>query len=320
MQRRHFLALLGAGLSSSVISPVLGKPGTVPEFDQLDLRLAGDKAIARRALVLVPRHLDPHTKHPAVVLLHGYGQAAHELTAIHAWRDDYGAIRDAGRLRHPPLHRLYSSVRYLADQRIRELDRSLAREPFQGLVMICPVVPIPYFTHDAHRLFDDYTRWIHDTLLPAARARAPISDDPAHLGLAGHSMGGHVAIEVFVRRPELFGALTMIQPELQQRAGRRYARRIASRMQQLGPTPAQLLTSTRDPYRHEIHLMHRELAARGVSHEFRSCFGPHTSNWMREVGTLETLLWQDRALRRPHADQDNDAPKPDTDGTTQPVA
>lgn len=297
MQRRQFLALLGAGVSSSVISPVFAEGGIGADFEQIDLHLPGEDAPAHRALVLVPKHLDPAQQHPAVVLLHGYAQAAHELTAIHAWRDDYAALRNARRLRNPPVERLYQSVRYLDDRRIREINGSLEREPYRGLVMICPAVPIPYFCRDAGKLFDEYAAWIGDTLLPLARTRAPISADPARVGLAGHSMGGHFALEVFLRKPELFGSLSAIQPELQKNAGWRYARRIASRMQELGKKPLQVLTSTRDHYRHEVRVLHGELARRGVEHAFRAPFGPHASSWMREVGTLETLLWQDRVLR-----------------------
>jgi predicted esterase len=298
MQRRSFLALLGAGLSSSVLpTPAWGRPITASAgFDTLDLKLAGDASVARRALVLVPKSFDPAARHPAVVLLHGYGQASSETAAIHAWRDDYGALRNVFRLENPPIERMYNTVRYLDDRRIRELDQSLERQPYEGLVLICPVVPIPYFTHDAGHLLDEYASWIRDVLLPGARAHAPISDDPAQIGLAGHSMGGHVALEVFLRQPELFGALSAVQPELQRNAGARYAKRLANRMQQAGARPLQLLTSTRDPYRHEVRLLHEELARQSVTHTMRSCFGPHASSWMREIGTLETLLFQDHAL------------------------
>jgi len=40
----------------------------------------------------------------------------------------------------------------------------------------------------------------------------------------------------------------------------------------------------------------RALHERGITHDLAVLPGPHDQPWLRETGTLEMLLWQDRAL------------------------
>jgi enterochelin esterase-like enzyme len=300
LYRREFLALLGTSAAAS-LSPAraLAKPEKAP-FRQLDLHLPGYADLARRALVLVPGNLDPAQKHPAVVLLHGYGQALHgSRTATEAWRDDYGVARAYGRLDHPPLKRVFHHGHYLSDSRLAALDKQLQQQPFEGLVLICPVTPIPYFHKRSGPIFRNYARWVDKVLLPHVRTRAPVSDDPKRIGLAGVSMGGHVAMELFLRKPKLFGALSLIQAELTRGSAWHYSRRLESTLKRVGARPIQVVTSTRDHYRYANELFHRQLASRGVANSFQVDYGPHTSRWMVEAGSIETLLWQDRVLHAP---------------------
>lgn len=298
--RRELLALLGGTAVASLLpARALARPAKTA-FKQLDLHLPGYRDLARRALVLVPKNLDPAGKHPAVVLLHGYGQALHGSgPAVRAWRDDYGVVRAYRRLEKPPLRRVLHHAHYFSNARLSALDKQLHKTPFQGAVLICPVTPIPYFHKRSGPIFHNYARWVEKVLLPHVRRRAPVSDDPRQIGVSGVSMGGHVAIELFLRKPELFGALSMLQAELTRGSAWHYSRRLASTLKRVGTRPIQIVTSTRDHYRYTNELFHRELASRGVANAFQVDYGPHTSKWMLEVGSVETLLWQDRVLHVP---------------------
>jgi pimeloyl-ACP methyl ester carboxylesterase len=297
LPRRDLLGWLAAlSLGSRGAGARTAAPAPSPEpFRRLELS-AGSGAASRRAVVLVPEHLDPAGAHPLVVLLHGYAQAQKRERALAAWLREYGLALAYARLRHPPLRRLYRGVRFLSDRRSAELDAELSARPFAGLVVACPVTPVPYFEQRSAPLFDRYADWIVDALLPQVRSAAPVAAEAARTGIGGHSMGAQVALEVVVRHPERLGSVAAVQAAIEPRQARSYARRLAGALS--GGAPRLLIgTSTRDPYREANERLARSLAAQGVAVELRVPFGPHTTSWMREIGTLEALLFFDRTLR-----------------------
>lgn len=297
--RRGFLAATGAGVLSAWAPPLPAARPRSSELERIDLVVDGDRRIARRALVLAPKHLPKGTKLPLLVLLHGLGETGNELLGIHAWPDRYGLVEAYERLRHPPLTRTLSKQRYLTDAHLTELSRSLARRPFSGVVMVCPVTPNPHSLPPASRTLDRYADWLGDVLLPAVKKRAPVLGGARHTGLDGCSLGGYVGLEVFLRRPELFGTLGGVQAAISDSAARRYARRIAEAIRRVGARPIHVETSTGDPYRRANERLSTELGRLGVPSAFGELPGPHNQPFLREVGTLEMLLWHDRQLR-PH--------------------
>jgi hypothetical protein len=59
-----------------------------------------------------------------------------------------------------------------------------------------------------------------------------------------------------------------------------------------------LTTSQDDVYEGAIVHLSRALRAAGVDHDFADVPGPHDYPWNRGPGSIELLLWQDRALAR----------------------
>src|SRR5262249_9680396 len=53
-----------------------------------------------------------------------------------------------------------------------------------------------------------------DDLLPAVESRHPVSSDPAHRVLAGHSLGAGAALHVSARHPGQFGGVVAGSPAL----------------------------------------------------------------------------------------------------------
>ena len=102
LSRRSFLAAAAASVVAGSAPRALARTPESEELQQHDLRLDGDPKLARRALVLVPRHVPPAAKLPLLVLLHGLGETGNELLGIHAWGDRYGLVRCYERLRRPP--------------------------------------------------------------------------------------------------------------------------------------------------------------------------------------------------------------------------
>jgi enterochelin esterase-like enzyme len=291
-------AFAGAAAGLAVFGTSRGE-ATTPESSDLelrDLRLPGEARVARRALVLVPKHVAPGTRLPVLVLLHGKGEAGNELAGIHAWGDRYGLVRCYERLRRPPIERVLPKANYLTNERRAELNASLGERPFRGLILVCPVTPNPHELGDAPRVLDRYTAWLADTLLPAVREVAPVASGPHAVGLDGCSMGGYVALEVFLRRPELFGSLGTIQGAFGRASAELYARRLARALEARSPCPIHLASSSEDPFRDANELLAARLTRLGIPNVLRVPPGPHNQPWLREVGTLELLLWHDRVL------------------------
>ncbi|NLE86592.1 MAG: hypothetical protein GX607_09360 [Myxococcales bacterium] len=310
MKRRAFLSLptLSAGSLAAAALPAWPmtawadaaapkKPAdrfASEELEAHDLQVPGRASLARRALVLAPRHLKAGTRPRALVLLHGLGETGNEALGIRAWAELYGLISAYERLRRPPLERILPRARYATDERLEELNRSLAARPFEGLLLICPVTPNPYKPGPAARTLDAYTEWLFDSLLPTVRERVgPFSA----LGIDGCSLGGYAALEVFLRRPTAFATLGSVQGAFGEPRAERYATLLAEALEGKKPVPIHIETSSEDPYRKANELLARRLKDRGVEATLRVPPGPHNQPWLREIGTLEMLLWHDRHLR-----------------------
>ena len=297
LPRRYFLGLLAAGAASVVTRRGLASTTSPVGFQQVDLNLAGSDEVARRALMLVPENLDPGQRHPAVVLLHGYAHALQpERVAIKAWEDSFAVTRAYERLCTPPIEPLYRRVSYLSKRRQDELNQSLLSDPFRGLVLVCPYTPNPYFQRQSGPLFRLYAEWIEQELIPSVCHRGPVAVDPKRIGLTGVSMGGQVALEVFLRRPKSFRSFCGIQIAISRRQAWTYARRIRDTLRRVGPRPLEVITSSNDYYRTANESLHHALQHGNVPSRLLRPRGPHTPAWMREIGALEALLFHDRHL------------------------
>lgn len=293
VNRRAFLGSMAAGVS--IWHQHVPARAATPKSDTLepiDMTLEGDPRLARRALVLVPKELV--RPRALLVLLHGLGETGNELLGIHAWGERYGLVRAHERLHDPPISRDYPKLDYLEEARTRELNQSLERQPYRGAVFVCPVTPNPHRGNPA-TILERYASWLVDTLLPAVRQRVGAAAS-VRVGLDGCSLGGYVGLEVWLRRAEAFQSLGVVQPAIGQAGAVRYAARMAELISRVGPCPIHIETSSEDPYREPSRRLSEELAARGIPNQFRLSPGPHNQPWLREVGTLEMLLWHDRQL------------------------
>lgn len=295
LRRREFL---GGALAAVVASRAGTAPARTPESEDLqqhDLDLEGDPRLAKRALVLVPKHGPAAVPRPVLVLLHGLGETGNELLGIHAWGDRYGLVRGYERLRRPPLKRILPNRPFLPESRLGELNVSLRDRPFRGLVIACPVTPNPHRLGPAAQILDRYADWIEATLLPAVRRVANVADDVG-CGLDGCSLGGFVGLEVMLRKPGRFATFGAVQGAYSVPRAIQYARQLAELVQRVGPRPIHIESSSEDPFLKANQALSRELTRLGVPHELRVLPGPHNQPWLREVGTLEMLLWHDRQL------------------------
>lgn len=293
MRRRSFLA---GSASLAWAGAAAGATPSSEDLEQHDLVLDGKPKIAKRSLMLVPKGIAPGKKLPVLVLLHGLGETGNELLGIHAWGERYGLVRAHERLRRPPVEKIHPKQPWFSDEHLARVNQSLAKRSFRGVILVCPVTPNPHKLQPAAKTIDWYADWIEKTLLPAVRERAPAASVAKHTGLDGCSLGGYVGIEVFLRKPHLFGSFGGVQAAFSVPGAIAYAERIARVVSDVGPRPIRLGTSGSDPYKAANQAMSKKLTQLGVPNELSVPPGPHNQPWLKEVGTLDMLLWHERQL------------------------
>lgn len=264
-----------------------------PPFAEQEVAAPGERRLGTRFLLLTPTHLAPGERVPLVVLLHGLGETGSQAEGIRAWVDRYGLAGAYGRLRRPPLAAISKRADWPAG-RLDGLNRELATRPFRGLAIACPYTPNVAKERDRGRTFDDYAAWLTEEVLPRARALAPVSPEARLTSLGGCSLGGYVSLEVFLRRPELFGAWGGVQSAFGAHRAASYAERLADAQARVGARELDLLTSEADPFREANTALARALVAKGLADPLRVLPGPHDQPWLRESGSIHALLFHER--------------------------
>lgn len=263
-------------------------------FEVRDLVVPGERAIGQRFTLLVPRHVTGPL--PLLVALHGKGETGDQALGVRAWLDRYGLGSAYARLVGAPIVATSRRSRWTAE-RLEVVNAELAARPFGGLAIACPYTPNVSKLGRREVALDTYARWITEEVVPRARRETPVLEGPAHLGLDGVSLGGYVGLEVFLRHPDQFGAWGSVQGALGAYRSERYASALAAAVARVGPRRLHLETSRDDVFRADNEELSRALRRRGVAHDFLAPPGGHDQPFLRDVGTIEMLLWHDRALR-----------------------
>jgi enterochelin esterase-like enzyme len=176
------------------------------------------------------------------------------------------------------------------------MNDELEKRPYDGkAVLVCPFTPNVWRLPEPRKALDRYADWIATILLPAVRSQTHADDSPDATAIDGCSLGGFIGIEVFLRRPELFSAWGGVQSAIREAASSSYANRIAAAFEKAGPRRLHVETSRGDPFRAANVALSRELEKRKIAHDLVVLPGPHDQPFLREIGTLEMLLWHDRA-------------------------
>ncbi|HEY4156814.1 MAG TPA: alpha/beta hydrolase-fold protein [Polyangiaceae bacterium] len=264
-------------------------------FERVELAFDG-KRFGRRCFAFVPRRRAKDRKLRALLLFHGLGETESEALGIRAYSERYGLLDAYARLLSPPVARTMPNQSYLSDERIQQINRELTASPIGDLALICPFTPNPYKEANSAPVLDAYAAFIEHTLRPAAFAQLPLCEQPAAWGVAGVSLGGYVSLEIFLRRPELFGAVGSTQGAFGVQLAEIYARRIEAAVLRVGARKFQLSTSSYDPFRQSSERLAALIEQRGMPVTLSLAPGPHDQRWLREVGCLEMLLFNDRAL------------------------
>lgn len=295
--RRTFLGAVAASLASFNASIAKADVATRGEIDVRDIALPGDRALGQRMTLVIPRKIVLTSNIPLLVLLHGLGETGDQRLGAYAWLEKYGLESAIDRLFHPPVARI-SKRGDFTDTHLKTVNAALTASPFSGFVIACPYTPNVNRAPNLKTAFDGYAQWITDVVIPRAQQEAPVTKDASRIAIDGCSLGGFVAIETFLRRPQSFGALGTVQAAIGEHRAVPYAERIANVIRDHGPRSIHIETSSADPFRAANEALANELTKRQINHDTIILPGPHDQPWLREVGTLEMLLWHDRRFRR----------------------
>jgi predicted esterase len=290
VSRRSVLAALGAlpAWSRSASAAVSDS-----ELEEHELEVPGER-LSRRCLVLVPRAAPRPER--LLVLFHGLGETSSEGLGVRAFADRYGLVTADRRLRRPPVARTLKDAVYLTDERIALLNAELEREPYRGLVFVCPYTPNVFRQPSTAAALDRYAAWVVDALLPVVRRSFGVPEGAERSAVDGVSLGGYVSLEVFLRRPEAFGAAGSMQGAFGVPLADAYAGRIADALSRVGRRSLRISSSSSDKGRPASERLAAKLRARGIDATLSISPGPHDQRWLREVGTLDALFHYDRAV------------------------
>jgi hypothetical protein len=249
-----------------------------------------------RAVVVVPAWGGPEARFPVLVALHGRGEAVKApADGAMGWPRDYAMVRAIDRLRAPPLRD--ADYEGLADPaRMAETNAALAARPFGGVIVACPWLPDlrPAATGD----LTAYAHYVLDALLPRVRRETPALVSPEATGIDGVSLGGVVALRIGLTCPQAFAAVGGIQAAVSDGQNAEWvALAQAARARRPG-MKLRLLTSHDDYFHDPLVSLSQAWRAAGVTHDFADVPGPHDYVFNRGPGSIELLLWHDRALAR----------------------
>ncbi len=247
--------------------------------------------------VAIPAWADEQHRLPVLVALHGQGEVYKGPDrGARGWLDDYALGRAVRRLHAPPLAPA-DFEGFVSDERLAEINGLLAAQPYRGMVVVCPYIPRRFSGYQPWEAFEPFAQFIVKDLLPRVYREAPAIGTAETTGIDGVSLGGRAALFIGLSEPRAFATVAALQAAFEPGEASAVARLAAEAVAQNPQLRIRLLTSDRDGYRSVNQAISRALGKRGLKHELDVVVGPHDYVFNRGPGSLEMLLFHDRALR-----------------------
>jgi enterochelin esterase-like enzyme len=251
----------------------------------------------RMSVVVVLPERSPEQRFPVLIAMHGRGETLKGPTrGARGWVDDYAVGRVIQRLHQPPLTP-QDFQSFVARERLARWNETLAAQPYEGLVLVCPYTPDLLRGDEPFTGAPPLARFLVDTLMPKVYAETPAIGTAATTGVDGVSLGGRAAISVGLLRPEAFGAVASLQAALDPRNGSEIVMRAKQAREKNPKLHLRFVTSTEDYYLPALRTIAGALRAAGVGHELLVVPGPHDYVFNRGPGAIEMLAYHDRVLR-----------------------
>lgn len=295
LTRRAALAVLSGAAAGFLCGRARAENSGVTGHAALDLEVPGFREGFSKVRVLVPDGALARSR--TLVLLHGLGETRDPKLALRAWPTLYGVTEANSRLlARPFVPPGAGKPKYWTEAMLSSFDGELDSRPYIGAVVVCPRTPNPSVFADRDRLFEDYATWICDAVLPAVERQ--VAGATRHVGLDGCSLGGYVAMEVLVRRAQVFASAGCVQGALGEHRLGRYAEQLTRIHRSRPDVRLRIASSLADPYLGVSKQLSNRLTTAGVAHELDVVPGPHNQPWLCEIGTPRMLRWHDLAMPR----------------------
>lgn len=240
--------------------------------------------------VLPPDYDSTDTRYPTVLAMAGLGESVRGNKAgAWGWVEKYGVVPAMAALHRGQLTK-DDFQGLVKDDALARYNAVLAKEPYRGVILVCPYPPN---LNRGIRQLDKYERFWFDELMPHVDANLRTT---GQWGLGGISLGGLTAKHVGFKYPEKFAAISSQQASVK-RSRPRLVRMAKEKLEALKATRVNIATSHRDGYRDALRQFHEDLDGVGLPHRFVILRGAHNKAFVKGPGSLEILLFHDRALR-----------------------
>lgn len=241
----------------------------------------------------------PETKQrlPVLIALHGQTEAFKPPDrGARGWLDDYALTKALTRVDAPPLTRA-DLLRIAPNERIAELNAALAKQPYEGLIVVTPFTPDILQGEKKMSAAIPFGRFVVETLIPRIYSDTPALGTPETTGIDGVSLGGRVSLLTGLAHPEHFGVVAALQPAIYPHELDELTRRVRAARETNPSFRLRLLTSDGDFYRGTVGALAKQLDRASLAHRHDVVAGPHSYAFNRGPGAYEMLLFHDRALR-----------------------
>jgi len=244
-------------------------------------------------LVLLPEGAHAPGSLSVVVALHGRGEAVRgPQRGVRGWLDDYALEPVFGAFVRGRVTTSHAAG-MASEAQLRALTRLLRARPFRDLAVVMPYTPDLGAQDPGSPSIQAYGAWLLDVMLPAVRRALPaLSAEPSRTAIDGVSLGGMLALDVGLRRPDAFGSVGGIQPA------------VRGRVEAYGPLATsatrclRLASSSEDPFLRATRELSSAWRARGIEHELVEYEGPHGYSFNRGPGAIELLRFHHACFSR----------------------
>lgn len=279
-----------AGASNASASPRLAMQELTWTFQHSDF--------GRLDVVVVLPERAKERRFPMLLALHGRGEAMKgPARGARGWVDDYALTRAMRRLAAPPL--TSSDFEGIVNPaRLAVINAALAKQPYEGLVVLCPYTPDLLAGDKPFESVQPYARFIVEEVIAKARRELPVIGNAETTGIDGVSLGGRVGFLTGLFQAEHFRSVAGLQAAFDSEDAVTLGRLGDDAYRRNRSIRFRLLTSDRDYFIDANQAIFSEFRSRRLPVDFRLVPGPHDYVFNRGPGSIEMLFFHDRVLRR----------------------
>jgi enterochelin esterase-like enzyme len=245
------------------------------------------------AVVMLPKDYEQNSNksYPLVVAFGGAGECARPPRAGSlAWMHYYKTDETVDALSDNTL--VKEDFRGLvAPAHLREFNERLEKNPYDGIILVCPYSPPLSFTEGLE--FPWYEAYIMEDLIPALKKRYRVAR--GKLGVDGVSMGGTRSLYYGFKYPDVFSSIGAVQGAVGGHLPL-YRKLIARNKDILKNRSIQLVTSDKDYLAGSVKKMHRLLREENIPHAYYMLTGPHDYIFNQGPGSVALLVFHNESL------------------------